>query len=683
MQKVTSFLEKYVEWVAIALGTIFLLYMIYAYALQKPVTVQVGSDQAATPGKVDPIILNGPARALETKMQNLSAPPMPVDDFLVSERVAFAGENAPHVSLIHAWTVGYLDADHMKMQAEQPAEANSGTRVVVALPSVPAPIDLKSSDGRSTVIIPPPTDANGTAQASPPTQANGNNAVDNGVDVNWITIGATLPMSVLAQNFTNSKIPKALTSTACTTLLNVELVREEQDGEGNWGPPKTIPALKNVTLRPLPPQGSRLDEEIPYTTWAEQSISELAQPPFYQVIQGDLWRIPGGKIPKSALAVQAEANFDPTKVTSERGLTPDELKIYRGYLAQKEQARQAKARAAYLAREHGGGNSNAGQAPPGAMPPGGGFGPGGGGPGGPGGSPDRAADNSTPILLAQNYRRGGNPPGMMPGGFPPGMMPGGYPPGMMPGGMPPGMMPGMPGMPQPGAANQAVDAANAALLAAAQATLPKGSFSPESQPDIVIWAHDATAQPGKTYRYQIRYVIRNPVFQTRNLCKPPSLARTYFLTSAFSDWTDAISVKSDKNFFAVNTTPGQDAVKFDIFAWKDGDWQDETVQASPGDLIGSMTGKADKKVNFATGWTLVDVRTDPRNPDNKIILLTTDSGQMLRKSINTDRASAQYKNLQAMVTAAKAKAAATNPAAGGAAGQPNGPPGAFNQTYPQ
>jgi len=239
---------------------------------------------------------------------------------------------------------------------------------------------------------------------------------------------------------------------------------------------------------------------------------------------------------------------------------------------------------------------------------------------------------------------------------------------------------GMPQMPQPGAANQAIDAVNAGLLTAAQATLPKGSFTPSSQPDIVVWAHDASVLPGKTYRYRLQYFLKNPVFQTNNLCQPQSLADTFMLVSKPSDWTAAISVQSATNFYAVNASPTKDEVKFDIFSWKGGNWQVDSMEATPGDLVGATRGEGAEKINFDTGWTLVDVRNDPRNGDNKIIILTTDSGQTLRKDLTVDRANPEYKNLMNQVDAAKAKPAGATPGVpaatvGGRAAAAAPPPG--------
>jgi hypothetical protein len=138
---------------------------------------------------------------------------------------------------------------------------------------------------------------------------------------------------------------------------------------------------------------------------------------------------------------------------------------------------------------------------------------------------------------------------------------------------------------------------------------------------------------------------------SNNLCNPQSLADIFSIDSKKSEWTVPISVKSETNFFAVNTAPGREEVKFEIFRWKNGAWQSQTVEVDPGDMVGTPRGVGDAMVNFTTGLTLVAVRTDPRNPENRIILLTGDNGQLTRHDLNTDRNSEEYKKLKDLVNA--------------------------------
>jgi hypothetical protein len=193
-------------------------------------------------------------------------------------------------------------------------------------------------------------------------------------------------------------------------------------------------------------------------------------------------------------------------------------------------------------------------------------------------------------------------------------------------------------------------------------TLPAGSFDPTKQPDIVVWAHDDTAQPGKTYRYKIRYYLKNPVMQTQNVCKPPALADLFYITSADSAWTDAVNVKSETNFFAVAVRPARNpTVTFDIFRWKNGAWQMQTAEAGPGDMVGGIDPAT--QTDFTTGLTLITVIRDPNKLENQSVLLTTDGGLLVRHELSVDQNNPEHKKLKddATKAAAAPKTAAAAP----------------------
>ena len=81
MQKIVKILEKNVEWLAVALGGAFLLWLIYLYAFQKPVTATVGG-AILTPGEVDTKTDEGPVRLLQAAMASQETPRMETKDFV-------------------------------------------------------------------------------------------------------------------------------------------------------------------------------------------------------------------------------------------------------------------------------------------------------------------------------------------------------------------------------------------------------------------------------------------------------------------------------------------------------------------------------------------------------------------------------------------------------------------------
>jgi hypothetical protein len=616
MQNFAKFLEKNVEWVALALGGLFLLWMLWGNVIGSPVSVTVAG-KPLTPGQVAPMTLEGPGKRLQQAMASRDVPQMPVEDFLQDQQKQFSADPSALASLNGFW-IGNLAVQVASV--ETPENQAPAVNPVVALPVAPPPINLQFSQGRSNVLIPNP----GAAQAGGAI----NPAQGTPADRNWVSVSAVIPVQKLAQEFQAKKIPPALN---LTTILRVEMVRQEQDAAGNWGPDKVIAPLPNVTLEPLPAQADGLTAQLAYLKWAEESQhqADLLQPPFYQVVQADPWLVPGTPRPEQALL--AVEPFDPSKVNNPATLTPDQMAIYRDY-QDKQRAAEKEKQKANRERAHS-------KSPrPNANNQGGDMGP---PPGFPGYS-GRAGGAGTPT-------RRPTPPPPPTMTRPPLMPPGGYP-----GQYRPDANPGMPGYPMPGAFGQP-GAANPVAGA-----IPQGAFNPANQSDITVWAHDDSVVPGKTYRYRLRYYIKNPVLQTFNVCQPQKLAEIFDIASDYSDWTVPINVQSETNFYAVNTAPSQVAVKatFEIFRWKNGAWQVQTVDAHPGDMVGTPQGDGNNRVDFTTGWTLVDVREDPLHPDSKTIVLTSTNGQTLKRDLSADRTNPEHKRLQDLVNAAAGAAAA-------------------------
>jgi hypothetical protein len=376
-------------------------------------------------------------------------------------------------------------------------------------------------------------------------------------------------------------------------------------------------------LPPLPPIDANFADQQTYgQDFAQKNVALIVQPPFYQVLQGDVWYEPGTKNPNQV--DEADDNsFDPLNPGAYTGdptkLLPSEKKAY-----DDAKAKQA-ARDALRAKNQGNRNNNAPTGPPSEfIPPGG---PDGGG----GGSGGRRSRGSGLAADPQRDQAGGE--------LPP-------PP-------PPYAQPGQP-PPPPGAP------------ASASATLPAGSFDPSQQPDIKMWAHDATVQAGKTYRYKLRYIISNPVARSVNLCANPTMAKQFYIVSADSAWTDPISVEADTNFFAVEQKHG---IHFDVFKWKNGNWQMQSVTVNPGDMVGTADTTGTSKTDFTTGWTLVDIRGEANaGENNRTLVLVSDNGTVLTKELATDQHSAKYRELYNLVNKDKTTAA------GSGGGSPQIPP---------
>jgi hypothetical protein len=624
MDKVTKFLEGYVEWLAVALGAGFLGWMLYGYVLNKPVSVAVGPNPAVSPSDVDPLIFNGPATAIKQMMDNHATPPSmgPSPDLADNVSNAFVAI-APSVK---------LDTNTPYTPLPVPLDQGPGENIlpkvasskVKELPTAPALVDLVYSKGHSNTPAANPAVNNGAAPAPAP----GKDAVQ-AVDRNWLTIEGTLHMADLAASFKSVGIdPTSTFSHTC--ILRVYLFRQERTQDGSWGEETQIAPLDINPLIPLPAVNAPFAEQKDYIeNYAEKNVPLICLPPFYTVLQGDKWYEPGTPNPNQADLVGQNTDFDPNNPLAYTGdpneLLPEELVVYAKAKAAKEAADALKSRTSTP-------HPSTPTPPANQTPP-----DGGGSSSGRGRGRGEAADPQRPpndhnLLMPPRMERPPAEPPMPTGGNP---------------------------------------AVQNSTIPPAITLLPIGSFNPATQADFKMWAHDPTVQAGKTYRYTLRYVISNPVARTTGLCANPALEKQFSIESSRDHevWTDPISVEADTNFFAYEYKRG---VQFRVFKWKNGVWQMQNAQVNPGDMVGSAaTDGAGNTTDFTTGWTLVDVRQDAAaGPNSETLVLVSDNGTVLIKEMAKDAHSPQHRRLYHLANPGQG-----NTAQAAVIGKPVPPPG--------
>ncbi len=610
MDKVKVFLVRYCQWVALGGAAAFLLWMVYANVLEKPVTVAVGSKTDVVPGDVYTEVWSGdgPGSRLDAAVNSQAKlPNFPVTpDF--HERLVDAFAAPPVEPYAHGWTpaqpeVVYKGADEQDIAPKLAA--------VTGLPVLPPMVGLAVASGHSNVTVTPPNaPAGGFGQ--PATAAT--------VDRTWKTISAVLPMAALNQSFAAANV----TPQYPTQLLRVVLIRQERDPAGNWGPEVPVPGLSIYPTEPLPPSDAPADVQTAATDYAAKNMQVLLQPAFYTVVNGDKWYLPGTMNPNVEVD-QVVAPVVPPPVQ------PKVKPVPKTTATTPPKAVGGTGGTGGTAGKAGGGKAGGKRSietavePPTLIRPGNPdaddhYGPGGGYGGGP---------QVTPA-------GGGNTPAPSP-----------TPDPGTPAAGDPTAPPAVPGTPPP---------------------LPQSpKFSPAKSSDITVWAHDDTVESGKTYRYAVKYYLLNPVAGTVNLCKPQSLADVYWIESPNSDWTDPIRVDPDTNFYATAVS-GRDGIKFDVFKWKNGEWKMETADVRPGDVIGNLDPKT--KTDFTTGWTLVDVLPDAAgSAANRVILLANNNGTVVRKELKDDKASGKYQNLLKLVNKGVPPGGATPPPAAAASVQ--------------
>src|SRR5688572_9333224 len=642
MQKVIDLLEKHVQWLALGLGVVWLLLMTWTYVINPPAEVTIGSE-TLTAGEVDEYSVASAVRPLEEAMKPKEAPPMQVDNFAERWLKRMDWQEAEPIQ-----TEGLIaSARPIDPKMFGPDSRRQlppgGTEIAVdpnkpvapgadaTIPVLPAALVADWRFGRSTIIEPPPIVPIGQPQPPAP-------LVPPEIDKDWITQSFKVNLPSIAAAFQKAQVPPPVPGTGNTAFLRVEMARQELMPNGNWGNDtvlKPLPPLQpNMVRQPFPAPKAGIHQENAYLNWAVQNTGDIVQPAFYQTVlnKGDIWQRPGEPAP----GLNAAA-FNPAAHVGGRGNLNQEqwdavLKYRREQSKLKaEQKRQQQPRAP---------RGRPGDEPPEMME----------------GMMNYApldAERPKFLQVRPPYRPPYNPnlpPDMQ--GMEDGMMM--EDPAMMEQAMAPQILGvGTPDLDYP--AGQFDPATWAAPVPGAPVPPPGTPVRPQ---DVSIWAHDDTVQPGKTYRYRVRYTLLNPLFNKPGVAKNPADARQFAIESPFSDWGPAIEVPSLTNFFIANALMNQGKVRFDVYHWEKGQQHHTIVTAGPGDMIAANQNG----VNFATGHTIVELRPALRGGD-PVVFLANGTGQAVVRTQRGDLNHPVYKKLKEIVAAAQAQAQA---AAGGA-----------------
>jgi hypothetical protein len=176
---------------------------------------------------------------------------------------------------------------------------------------------------------------------------------------------------------------------------------------------------------------------------------------------------------------------------------------------------------------------------------------------------------------------------------------------------------------------------------------PNGEFDPRMAPDPTIgWAHDDTVEPGKSYRYKLRYKIKNPVFQVVNVAQPAALAAVFAITSPDSGWSQPVTIPPLTRFFVASLFNNK--VSLEIFRWQNGQLHSTKVNVSPGDLI---TAKDASGIDYTTGSTLVDITVDPGRDNQPMIIVADPNGNLSRRDFKSDSNDPEYQKMKSLITA--------------------------------
>ncbi|NNM88631.1 MAG: hypothetical protein HKL95_08940 [Phycisphaerae bacterium] len=178
--------------------------------------------------------------------------------------------------------------------------------------------------------------------------------------------------------------------------------------------------------------------------------------------------------------------------------------------------------------------------------------------------------------------------------------------------------------------------------------------------DIPVIFYDQTALPGEQYRYEMRVVLYNPVFEFPYHLTDPAAKSQAWLVSAWSKPTKSVKIRQSEYFFLVSSQLGsQGQASFRIFKWVQNVWTVADEWVAPGQAIGNVqqvplmnnvTGALQNQpVNFSTGYTLVDAKENASGSSLTIVVEHPNGSLSLRTSA-WDAANPEQSRLNARVT---------------------------------
>lgn len=118
-----------------------------------------------------------------------------------------------------------------------------------------------------------------------------------------------------------------------------------------------------------------------------------------------------------------------------------------------------------------------------------------------------------------------------------------------------------------------------------------------------LWAHDVTAQPGKSYRYRARLAINNPMYGREPVLLEAQrpLAASPIVFSEASEWSDPVVVAPKTAFFLTSASdgrggalgPSEPSASIEVYTFYYGYYRRSTLTLRPGDLVSTQADMPD------------------------------------------------------------------------------------------
>ncbi len=597
MNKVTAFLEKYAQWIALGAAGLWVLFVVYTYWLKDPVTVSLAGKPVG-PGEVDAQIVKEGLEPLQKKLneaQGVEKLPnnpvmydkafkdsmakgasVPVDPPFYNSH--WQAGSSPTV-VVHDGTGGTTNPSNV---------TNPGTKLVENLPKLPLPVIYEMTSGRILAWVNGPPGAAAPAApafGAPPPAAGGPPAL--GMvkkDVMYASVFAWIQEAEIMQAYQATGIRKEiLAQNPRPVVLGVELQRQEKLADGSWGEWKSIKTFPTSPQWPMPTDPTvQKSYQATLQQGGDQMREAILHPPFWQPAnadKGNLWETP---------EIRNQRIYD----TRQAAIAEEARKA-----AEKaaEDARIAAEREAKKAGTGGGGGvrqpprGGAFEEPPRLVP-------------------DQPGDKLYYVEPAGRSALAQQRPVVRPEDM-------------------------------PGAGEVFEGAVDPGITANGV---------------IKLWAHDDSCEAGKTYRYRVRVRFLNPMYgRDPRLAKDPSIVTTFALpvgpSEGWSKETGDVTMPSNQYFYVVkgpsrvNGKPQKEAVTIEQYNWQDGGWQVTQFDAGPGDTIPN------------TPYTVGDLRFPPS--DVRLLMADT-AGRTVSRSLKQDYESEKRHELQGIISARTAAAAA-------------------------
>jgi hypothetical protein len=151
---------------------------------------------------------------------------------------------------------------------------------------------------------------------------------------------------------------------------------------------------------------------------------------------------------------------------------------------------------------------------------------------------------------------------------------------------------------------------------------------------VTVWAHDDSAEPGKTYQYRIRIGVFNPTAGTNSMSKQDAaLKNQVILWSNYSAETKPVSLADRWYFFPLEFRESDKMVKTKVCKYLLGKWYTKDFAVRPGETMGQIVenNKAEdaedsepNTIDYTNGVTMVDAIA-PGDKDYADVIYTSDN----------------------------------------------------------